>query len=289
VHPSKTSPSAWDDQFVRLDEGRLHIHREFLPALRDRGWTTAHHILDAQDVDVFRQLPDRENARVTFAGTGEPWHAYLKRHAPARHGTHPTPGLEEAQASRWCSEAGVGIAPVIAYGADDRRRSFFLSQNLAGFEPADDWLRRVEQEGADLERIRSLFRSLGRTIGRLHAARLFHRDLYWCHLFVREPKAGQFDVRLIDLQRIHWAKSRTWRWRLKDLGQFAFAFPTGWGNDADLADWFASYLGQDQLGTVGRILLRAVRVRARFYAWREQHRQRTRPSAKPSPRRRDAA
>ncbi len=260
--------------FVALDEGRLLCHRDFVPALAERGWTTSAKILDAKDVDVFRKLPDRENVRVTFDGPNGKWLAYLKRHQPAKEPRDIGPGFYEAQASLWCQEAGVGIAPVIAFGRDDRGRDFFLSQNLAGFEPSDDWLKRVEREGASLDRINSLFRALGRTIGLLHAGNLFHRDLYWCHLFVQEKSAGLFDVRLIDLQRIHRPRWRLWRWRLKDLGQFTFAFPAGWGNDDDLRVWLAAYLQKEKLSALDIPFLRAVQMRARFYGWRENHRRR---------------
>jgi heptose I phosphotransferase len=266
--------SAIPPGFVALDEGKLLCHRDFVPALLEKGWTTSAQILDANDVDVFRKLPDRENVRVTFDGPKGKWLAYMKRHQAPTEPTEMGPGISEAQASLWCEEAGVGVAPVIAFGRDDRGREFFLSQDLVGFEPADDWLKRVEREGATLERINALFRALGRTIGLLHTASLFHRDLYWCHLFVRETAAGQFDVRLIDLQRIHRPRWRLWRWRLKDLGQFAFAFPTGWGSDGDLRTWFAAYLDKDQLGGLDIPLLRAVQMRARLYSWRENYRRR---------------
>jgi heptose I phosphotransferase len=260
--------------FVALDEGRLLCHRDFVSALAERGWTTSTNVLDAKDVDVFRKLPDRENVRVTFDGPRGKWLGYLKRHQAPLEPAEMGPGFYEAQASLWCQAAGVGVAPVIAFGRDDRGRDFFLSQDLVGFEPSDDWLKRVEREGAPLERINDLFRALGRTIGRLHAAGLFHRDLYWCHLFVHETEPGDFDVRLIDLQRIHRPRWRLWRWRLKDLGQFAFAFPPGWGSQEDLRTWFAAYRQKDHLGAFDIPLLNAVQMRARFYGWRENYRRR---------------
>ncbi len=72
--------SAIPPGFVALDEGKLLCHRDFVHALLEKGWTTSTQILDANDVDVFRKLPDRENVRVTFDGPKGKWLAYMKRH-----------------------------------------------------------------------------------------------------------------------------------------------------------------------------------------------------------------
>ncbi|MBY0589541.1 lipopolysaccharide kinase InaA family protein [bacterium] len=266
-----------------MDAGRLHVHPDFLHLFESRGWMTAASILNATDVEVFRRLPDRENARVRFAsphasasphGTSSRGEcvAYLKRHQPSGAPLGRGPGFDEAEASRWCEEAGVRTPTVIAFGHDDLGREFFLGQNLSGYEPSDDWLKRNEQQRCSMDRMTALLTSLGRTIGKLHSAGLFHRDLYWCHLFVREERTASFDVRLIDLQRIHRPHRRRWRWRLKDLGQFVFSFPPGWASPGDLRTWFAAYLGKEKLSRSDMLLLEMVRWRARFYAWREKHR-----------------
>ena len=60
---------------------------------------------------------------------------------------------------------------------------------------------------------------------RFHAAGYNHRDFYTCHFLVKEPAPGQFDVRLIDLQRV---QRRRWfrrRWIVKDLAQLAYSAP----------------------------------------------------------------
>jgi heptose I phosphotransferase len=254
---------------ISLDEGHLFVHPDFVEILTARGWTTAEAITHATDVDVFRKLADRENAKVSFDTPTGPIVGYLKRHLPGAFVPGQGPGYSEAMSSLWCQQAHVGVATVIAYGHDRMGQEFFLSQELAGWEPADDWLKRNERLGCSMGTVAALLHSLGETIGRLHSAGLFHRDLYWCHLFVRETSPSRFDVRLIDLQRIHRPPNRRFRWQLKDLGQFAFSFPPGWQSTADLRSWFAAYLGKDQLSSFDQLLLEVVRVRARLYAWRE--------------------
>ena len=58
---------------------------------------------------------------------------------------------------------------------------------------------------------------------RFHAAGYNHRDLYCCHFLIREPAAGRFDIRLIDLQRVQRRRWFRWRWIVKDLAQLAYS------------------------------------------------------------------
>ena len=59
----------------------------------------------------------------------------------------------------------------------------------------------------------------------LHGAGYNHRDFYCCHFLIKELSPGEFDIRLIDLQR---AERRRWfrrRWIVKDLVQLAYSPP----------------------------------------------------------------
>ena len=61
----------------------------------------------------------------------------------------------------------------------------------------------------------------------LHAARVFHKDLYLCHFFLAQDRLGQeqgpVQVSLIDLHRLkeHTLWPDWWRW--KDLGQLLYS------------------------------------------------------------------
>ena len=68
---------------------------------------------------------------------------------------------------------------------------------------------------------------MARITATLHAARVFHKDLYLCHFFldheVDSAGAGALRLSLIDLHRLK--EHRLWPdwWRWKDLGQLLFS------------------------------------------------------------------
>lgn len=271
--------------FVMLDHGQLLIRQDFAERFFARGWRTASDVLDAGDVDVFRKLPDRENGIVEWRDNiGPDCRAYIKRHYHSR--VHRprwqvvsatgSPGWDEAEASRRCRDAGVPIAPVIAAGADNGAcgsRSFFMSEELLGFLPADDFAKqRIGTDPRD-ERRRRFIASLADVARRLHTHNLFHRDFYWCHFFVKEDgPGGPFDIRLIDLQRIFSPRWRLWRWQVKDLGQFVFSAPPGYFGPKERLEWFLRYRGRAEATGLDRLLRTAVDWRASIYRWRESDR-----------------
>jgi heptose I phosphotransferase len=72
--------------------------------------------------------------------------------------------------------------------------------------------------GADLGRRerRAVARALGETVARMHAAGIFHRDLYLCHLLWDGRRIGVLDVARAGARRL-----RRRRWRVKDLAALA--------------------------------------------------------------------
>lgn len=270
--------------FRSFADGRLLIREDYVERFRERGWLTAGQVIDAEDIDVFRRLTDRENGIVVWDDErGSNSRAFIKRHTSPKNskrtwsGTTLRPaGSHEGWASEECRRAGVGVAPVIAVGEEEKggpsSRSFFMSEELAGFLPADEFAANLEHLPPAHPRRRAFISSLADLTRKLHRANLYHRDFYWCHLFVREIGEAHFDVRLIDLQRVDRPIWRHLRWRIKDLAQFVFSAPTGFLDGPERADWFCRYLGRAELYRVDRLLLSAVEMRAGIYRWREANR-----------------
>jgi len=269
--------------FASFAGGKLLIRQDYVDRFRERGWLMPSHVIDADDVDIFRRLSDRENGIVLWKdGDGNERRSFIKRHTapkPVHRGWNIhslTAGAKEGWASEECRRAGVGVAPVIAVGTEDgiasKARSFFMSEELEGFLPADDFAPRLEHLDPNHPRRRSFISSLADLTRKLHTAKLYHRDFYWCHLFARETSEAKFDVRLIDLQRVDRPKWRQLRWRIKDLAQFVFSAPHGFLRGDERRLWFERYLGRAELYRADRVLLSLVEARASIYRWREANR-----------------
>lgn len=287
LHSPKTcseTGSTMPSGFRSFANGRLLIREDYVERFRERGWLNASHVIDADDVNVFRRLSDRENGIVLWGDEhGSQCRSFIKRHTNPKKSKRrwnrsilPPAGLHEGWASEECRKAGVGVAPVIAVGEEEMgkacSRSFFMSEELSGFLPADDFAVKLEHLHPSDPRRRAFIHSLADLTRKLHAANLFHRDYYWCHLFVRETAEARFDVRLIDLQRVDRPMWRHLRWRIKDLAQFVFSAPTGFLAEPERADWFCRYLGRAELYRADRLLLSTVEIRAAIYRWREANR-----------------
>ena len=88
--------------------------------------------------------------------------------------------------------------------------SFVLTEELTGFTQLDHFIRQRFVELNTASRAASeqdaafarLSQRVAAVAGRFHRAGFNHRDLYCCHFFIREDAAGDFEVRMIDLQRV---------------------------------------------------------------------------------------
>jgi hypothetical protein len=118
--------------------------------------------------------------------------------------------------------------------------SFFLSEEIPGGAPADDFWK-ANREPAVRE---AALAALADCARRFHQADLFHRDFYWCHFFVRPVGGGKLSAHLIDLQRVLRKPMLRARWLVKDLGQFWYSAPRE-VTSAQRKAWFERYRGME--------------------------------------------
>ncbi len=258
--------------------------------LEAAGLTDFDAVMSTSDGQCLRVLPDRENRHLPLRHPRHPARgAYLKRHrvrtwgsrlrATLGGGPGETAGRVEARNIRRLAADGVASMDLVAYGErlrpDGRLESFLLTEELEGFEPLDDFLkRRFRPRGAlgpaardrDLDR---LIRNVAAVARALHGAGYNHRDLYCCHFFVREPAKGAFEVRLIDLQRVEHRRRFRRRWLVKDLAQLGYSAPGAWIGTSHRLAFFRHYLGVERLRRSDKRLIRAVLAKQRRIARRE--------------------
>lgn len=207
-------------------------------------------IMTLDSRDRLHAKQGRSTARVVFhpasgpAETPRPLAVYLKRHFrlpwPARllalvdpAGRH-SPGAAEWAHLERARALGVPVPDVVAGGERigpwATLQSYLLVAELTGCEELNVCLPALARElpPGDFARLkRKLIAEMARIAGALHAARVFHKDLYLCHFFLDIQRLRQEPceprLALIDLHRL--TEHRLWpdRWRWKDLGQLLFS------------------------------------------------------------------
>jgi heptose I phosphotransferase len=288
-HPISASDPA-ETGLEPARDGKMWLDGRFRPGLEAAGLTAFDAVMTSSRGQCLRVLADRENWRLPLRRTREPARGvYLKRHRVrtwrsrlrAKLGAGPgeTAGRLEARNIRRLAADGIACMTLVAYGehlrADGRLESFLVTEELEGFEPLDDFLRRRfpasdADRGAvpdrDLDR---LVRDVAGVARKFHRAGYNHRDLYCCHFFVREPAKGRFQVRLIDLQRVERRRRFRRRWLVKDLAQLAYSAPRGRITVRHRMAFMRHYLGVEKLGPGEKRLIRAVLAKQRRIERRE--------------------
>lgn len=236
-------------------------------------------VMHSDQGECLRALADRENWRLELDRPRSPrGRFYLKKHHVRTPGSvlraavgaaaGESAGRTEAENVRRLAAAGIGAMRVVAFGeelhGDGRLESFLLTEDLEGFEPLDDFLRRhfaPTAAGKRTDRDRRLGRLLAeaaRVARVFHAAGYNHRDFYCCHFFVREEEPGRFEIRLIDLQRMQHRRRFRRRWLIKDLAQLAYSAPRDRVGCSQRLAFMRLYLGVGRLRPEDKRLIRRV-------------------------------
>jgi hypothetical protein len=220
---------------------------------------TAEGVFADPRVVVWRDVTERQNCTLDVDGDGgRRVRLHIKRYWPTS--GRGTPAAEEIAGIRALEGAGVPTVPLVASGELPDGRSFVITEDLAGFRPAD----KLIAEGVAFEKLLEPTTDLA---ARLHNEGLHHRDLYLCHFFARLPDdGGAPDLRLIDAARVR-ALPRFLtrrRWIVKDLGQFWYSTQSLPITEEQRERWLARYASQrrgpwrDGLGGAVRRKARAI-------------------------------
>lgn len=233
-------------------------------------------VLKLRPQDHFVEKQGRSTGRYAISGRDGRLSVYLKKYfrlpwwqrlfGSAKRFPGP---LELANLQR---VAALGIAvpePVVA-GAErgSACKSLLALRELEGFVSLHQFIP-ARLTGPDTPEQRAMRRVLTERLAdvarRLHAADLYHRDLYLCHFFIRETPgaADGFDLVLIDFTRL--IQSRLARWRVKDLAQFLFSSDLPGITRTDRLRFFKQYLRVGKLDSSARRLLRRIQRKAARY------------------------
>jgi heptose I phosphotransferase len=226
--------------------------------------------------ETVKLSPDRARHTASFERGGQRF--FVKTHAGVGWGEIAKNWLQgkrpivdagpEARALERCAALGIPAPALVAWGVEGAnpaaRRSFVVSEELAGAERLSAWLRARPRLPFALRR--ALAGRLGRLVGRLHAAQLAHQDLYLDHVFLRSRGADGldgFELFLLDLHRALPSSPRRQRWRVKDLAALFGSARVLGATRGDAARFLRGYSGEARLGPGERRLWRRCARRAR--------------------------
>ncbi len=271
-------PESGGTGLVSVGDGCMWINERFRRRLDTDGRNSFRSLMETLDGDCMRVLNDRENWRLRMDGRT----VYLKKHhirtwksrlrAKMRLGPGETAARTEVSNVRHMSRDGIDAMTLIAFGerlADDGLlESFLLTEDLHGYMPLDDFIasqfpkrelhRTMRQNAEDACHLKALIVKVACVARSFHESGYNHRDFYCCHFFIREPEAGHFLVRMIDLQRVQHRLRGRRRWIVKDLAQLAYSVPRARIKCTHKIAFLREYFGVRKLLPSHKRLIRAI-------------------------------
>lgn len=299
-----------EERFRHIDRHRILANERFLPELRRLGLDTFDAVMAYTGGEPYRDVPDRLTVRIPVTGPdGRPSAIYLKRHQRVDRGAW-IEGLLKWRKARTRADAecrnifllaefDIPTVRPVALGQRQtwrrRQQSFLMTEEIPRGVPADDYLKAhfaatsPTAPGPDDKRKtiakHRLVRRIGGLARRLHRSGFYHRDLYLCHVFVRDlPQADDEDrghdprwssgtassaamtpggkdwaLHLIDLQRVRWPGPGKVgrRWIVKDLAELNYSAPAEAVTRTDKVRFLREYLALGSARETGRLRRRA--------------------------------
>lgn len=156
-----------------------------------------------------------------------------------------------------CNAAGVPTLELVYFGqrtVGGRPHAILVTRELAGFQPLDA-PNYNPIAGIPRPRRNHLIRNIAETVRRLHQQHFQHNCLYPKHVFVRESGNGEYEVRLIDLEKAkkRWRQKHLW---LRDLGTLQ-RHAEHWSR-TDRLRFFLAYRQESRLSDHSRRMLRTL-------------------------------
>jgi hypothetical protein len=218
---------------LNMPEETIHISPPYQSLLSAAGFN-GEFVFASPEIKPWRTLDGRENCTWDVAGR----RLHVKRY------TSRSSVDAEAAGYRLLEEAKIPTVNVVAWGHLPGSRSFLITEDLAGFSPADKLLK----TGVPFNLLLNPTADLAAT---LHLAGLHHRDLYLCHFFAKIENE-QVHLRLIDAARVKPLPSWLFRprWIAKDLAQFWFSTLEHAITDDQRSAWLIRYGERSRLESI---------------------------------------
>ncbi len=187
--------------------------------------------LNAREGDAFRDKDGRRTFRFEHDGkryfakvqSGIGLTEAVKELTSLR--TPPLDARREVRALKRLDAAQVPAPELAGWGVRSngplRRRSFIITEDVGSQTTVGDLADELAQD--DWAGRRQLIQRVAELTGKMHAAGVNHRDLYFGHILAAESADGSRALVLIDLHRAQVWEQVPERWLAKDLGTLGFA------------------------------------------------------------------
>ncbi|HMO25989.1 MAG TPA: lipopolysaccharide kinase InaA family protein [Tepidisphaeraceae bacterium] len=253
------------DSVVERSTGYYKVEPEWAPTLRAIGLPDGLSVFEHPQIVVWRKIRERENCTLDATlPDGRPIRLHIKRFQPSRldHAADEVAGI------RLLQQAQIASTPLVGWGRLQDSRGFLITEDLAGYAPAD----KLIAGGVPFDR---LLEPIADLAARLHGSGLHHRDLYLCHFFIRMDAGRPADLRLIDAARVRkLPRFFSRRWIVKDLAQFRYSTQALPISNAERQQWFDRYASRQKLKRASSLLSRVI-AKTR---WIEKHDRRLKAS-----------
>ncbi|MFQ5429837.1 MAG: lipopolysaccharide kinase InaA family protein [Phycisphaerae bacterium] len=270
--------------------GKMFADERMIPLLQAAGIGGFNDVFHYSDGDALNKpglSPHRERVRMEVGASGGRTRVfYLKRYLrpPMREqlrriaevGLKHGSGWREMHFIKRLTLLGIPTLRAVAFGQKMRgvieKKSFAITEAIDGqsLERVAEAAARNPGAAPAWTQRREIIRQLAFITRRLHENRLYHRDLYLCHVFLANNTDGAVVLRLIDLARMIEKPRNPDRWRIKDLAALDYSAPASVVTRADrvrfLYDYDANLAGRPAGRAALRALARSVRSRARRMA-----------------------
>ena len=215
--------------------GEIIFNGGYREILQRRGWFSFGDIMKEQQGVLYKKNQYRSVVKIT----AEEKDLFLKHHYQ---GGRCFWALREWQNIFRLKALGIKTVIPVAMAQRDKE-SFIITESL---EPMDRLEDVIDNASLSARQKKMLIYRLARLTRKLHRNRLFHKDFYAGHIFVK-PKAsvssegglagednkGDFDLYLIDLQRLREHILCQGRWQIKDLASLNFSVTSGFIKNSD--------------------------------------------------------
>lgn len=254
---------------IKAARDQFQVDPRYQPIMRQIG-LDAEAVFTHPQIKVWRSIPERENCTLDATlADARTIRLHIKRYRPTRNQRGQTPADEEARGIQALLSRDIPTVPLVGWGRLGDGHSFVITEDLAGFRPAD----KLIASGFLFDRLIAPTADLA---ARLHESGLHHRDLYLCHFFAKENNE-KIELRLIDAARVRplprWLSQR---WIVKDLAQFWYSATQLSISRQQLMEWLTCYASRRKLDGIDA-LTRAIERKSRWIAGHDRKLNKSQP------------